>query len=85
MTDLACREHDDRPSTAGTAVGRGLTGADIHLVEGSGRVIAGDLNSEARVVKSSGSRFSSGLVIDGERECGLVHERSTPLTALAAE
>ncbi len=75
MTDLACREHDDQPSTAETAGGRGLSGADIHLVEGSGRVIAGDLKSEARIMKSSGSRFSSGLVVDGERECGLVNER----------
>jgi len=75
MTDLACREHDGQPSTARTAGGRGLTGADIHLVEGSGRVIVDDLNSEAQAMKSSGSRFSSGLVVDGERECGLVNER----------
>lgn len=73
MTDLACREHDDQPSSARTAGGEGLSGADIHLVEGSGRIIAGDLNSEARVMKSSGNRFSSGLVVDGERECGLVN------------
>lgn len=82
MTDLACREHDGQPSTARTTGGRCLTGADIHLVEGSGRVIAGDLKSEARVIKSSGSRFSSGLVVDGEKECGLVDERETFYAAL---
>ncbi len=82
MTDLACREQDGQPSIARTAGGRGLSGADIHLVEGSGRVIAGDLKSEAGVMKSSGSRFSSGLVVDGKKECGLVNGRQTFVAAL---
>lgn len=73
MTDLACREHDDQSRTAETAGGRGLSGTDNHLVECSGRVIGGDLKSEARVMKSIGDRFSSGLIVDGERECGLVN------------
>lgn len=68
MTDLACREHDDQPRTTETTGGRGLIGADIHLVDGSGRVIGGDLTSEARVMKSTGIRFSSGLVVDNDRE-----------------
>ncbi|KAL8826611.1 MAG: hypothetical protein Q9191_003692 [Dirinaria sp. TL-2023a] len=67
MMNLACREYDERPVLARRDSDRLLVRRDIQLVEGSGRVLVGELGKEVKVVKESGRRFSNGLVIDGEK------------------
>lgn len=70
MTDLACREQHPQAMFKQNPSGR-VAGHNIRVVRGSGRVLTGDLHDEAQTSNSSGSRFSDGLVIDGEKECGL--------------
>ena len=67
MTNLAWRDHVSQPTMIRTNSGRVFTGTDIRLVEDSGRVIVGDLHREVRVIKSSGRRFSNGLLVNGEK------------------
>ena len=66
MTDLVRRDQANH-SVIKPANGSFVKPANIHLVEDSGRVIVGDLHREVRVIKSSGRRFSNGLVLDGKK------------------
>ena len=65
--NLACREHDVRPVLVRRDSDKIVVRPDIQLVEGSGRVLVGELGREVKVVKESGRRFSNGLMIDGEK------------------
>ena len=79
MTDLVRRDQANH-SVIKPANGNVVKPANIHLVEDSGRVIVGDLHREVRVIKSSGRRFSNGLVLDGEK----VWERNEDQVAQAS-
>ena len=67
MMNLASREPNERPVLARRDSEKMDVGRDIQLVEGSGRVLVGELGREVKVVKESGRRFSNGLLIDGEK------------------
>ena len=66
MTDLVRRDQANH-SVVKPATSKVVEPANIHLVKDSGRVIVGDLHREVRVIKSSGRRFSNGLVLDGKK------------------
>lgn len=67
MASLATQEHGERPVFVRRDSDKLEVRRDIQLVEGSGRVLVGELGKEIKVMKDSGRRFSNGLVIDGEK------------------